>query len=82
MKSNSSSLEGGVEIPWRVFAGDLSNLLGAVVIARAKLDGVDTSDSAAYGQYFRDHIHRGLGYLSSGKETSRIDDLFDRWMKP
>jgi DNA sulfur modification protein DndE len=82
LRSNTSSLDGGVEIPWKIFSGDLSSILAALVAVRAKLDGIDTSDYAVYNQYFRDHIHRGLGYLSSGKETAKIDDLFDRWLKP
>jgi DNA sulfur modification protein DndE len=73
--------EGGVEIAWRVFAGDLSEVLSALVYSRAIRDSVDTNDASALGIYFRDHVHRGLGYLASGKDTSDLSELFGRWLE-
>ena len=80
IRSISSSNEGGVEISWKIFAGELSDILAALVFSRASKDKIDTSDPTALGSYFRDHIHRGLGYLASGKETSDLSDLFARWL--
>lgn len=73
--------EGGVEIAWRIFAGDMSEVLTALVHFRAIRDSVDVSDTATLNGYFRDHIHRGLGYLASGKDTSNLSELFGRWLE-
>ena len=80
VRSIASNGEGGVEISWRVFAGDLSEVLTALVYSRAIKDSVDVADTAALGTYFRDHVHRGLGYLASGKDTSDLSELFGRWL--
>ena len=80
VRSAAPGGEGGVEIAWRVFAGEFSDVLTALVYSRAKKDKIEFTDSVALGAYFRDHVHRGLGYLASGKETSDISDLFGRWL--
>ena len=81
VRSISANGEGGVEISWRVFAGDLSEVLTALIYSRAIKDSVDVDDSSALGAYFRDHVHRGLGYLASGKDTSDLSELFERWLE-
>jgi len=80
IRAISSPSEGGVEISWKIFSGDLSDVLAALVFSRATKDRVDTTDPTALASYFRDHVHRGLGYLASGKETSDLSDLFVRWL--
>lgn len=81
VRSISANGEGGVEISWRVFAGDLSEVLSSLVYSRAIKDSVDVNDASALGAYFRDHVHRGLGYLASGKDTSDLSELFGRWLE-
>jgi DNA sulfur modification protein DndE len=81
VRSISASGEGGVEISWRVFAGDLTGVLTALVYSRAIKDSVDVDDSSTLAAYFRDHVHRGLGYLASGKDTSDLSELFERWLE-
>jgi DNA sulfur modification protein DndE len=81
VRSMSSNAEGGVEIAWRVFAGDMSEVLSALVYSRAIGDSVEVGDSSALAAYFRDHVHRGLGYLASGKDTSNLSELFRRWLE-
>ena len=80
VRSIASNAEGGVEIPWKTFAGDASEVLAALVYMRALKDSIDLNDTSLVTTYFRDHIHRGLGYLASGKETSNLSDLFIRWL--
>ncbi len=80
MRAIAASAEGGVEIPWKIFSGDSSDVLAALVHLRAIKDSIDVDDQSAIASYFRDHIHRGLGYLASGKETSSLGDLFGRWL--
>lgn len=71
-------LDGGVEMTWKVFAGEEAELLGALINLRAQRDGSGHDDEAA-ARCLRAHIHRGLAYLSSGKETKNIADFLERW---
>src|SRR5215471_16794929 len=58
----ASSTEGGVEMSWKVFAGEHGDVLAAIVSQRACLDGFSESpDGVAI--CLRAHIQRGLGYL-------------------
>jgi len=72
------STEGGVEIAWRVFAGDLADVLSALTCTRmrAEEDAKDYDGAAA----IRAHVTRGLGYLASGTETRSIADFVRRWI--
>ena len=64
---------------WRVFAGELSNVFTAFLTLRARADGLgDGPDAVAH--CLRLHLHRGLGYLSSGKEIKSIDGFLNRWV--
>jgi DNA sulfur modification protein DndE len=69
--------EGGVEIAWKVFAGDLGDVLVSLVRMRLRKDGEfpDTDSQVAV----RAHVTRGLGYLASGTETKSIADFVRRW---
>lgn len=75
----ADKIEGGVEMTWKVFAGDNSDLYSALVRLRAPKDGYGSTDEAA-GQCFRAHLHRGLGFLTSGMSTKSIADLVERWI--
>jgi DNA sulfur modification protein DndE len=77
----AANFEGGVEIPWKTFAGENAEMYAASLYTRALSDSIDASDAASMAGYLRDHIHRGLGYLASGKDTSSIESLFLRWLK-
>lgn len=72
-------LDGGVEMTWKVFAGDQSDIYAAVTYIRARQDGFpETPDGVA--ACLRAHLHRGLGYLASGTGTRSISDLVNRWL--
>lgn len=71
-------LDGGVEMTWKVFAGEESDLFGALVALRVSKDGFSTL-SDGVGKCVRAHINRGLSFLSSGKETKSIGDFVQRW---
>jgi DNA sulfur modification protein DndE len=71
--------EGGVEIPWKIFAGDLGPALVALLRMRQR-DEVDIA-SADAGGAVRAHVTRGLGYLASGTETKSIADFIRRWIQ-
>lgn len=72
-------LEGGVEMTWKVFAGDQSDIYAGLIRTRAPQDGFGESDDDI-GKCLRAHLHRGLGFLTSGTSTRSIADLVDRWI--
>lgn len=74
-----SSAEGGVEMSWRVLTGDLSDVFAGLLALRARQDGLGT-DAEAPAQCLKLHLHRGLGYLSSGKDIKTIDGFLQRWL--
>jgi len=70
-------LEGGIEMTWKIFAGDLSEIFILLIRHRMRADGFrDTEEDAS--ACFRAHLHRGLAYLSSGKETKSLSYLVQR----
>ena len=71
-------LDGGVEMTWKVFAGEESDLYASLLILRAQKDGMScTPDGLA--KCLRAHVNRGLSYLSSGTETRCVTDFIERW---
>jgi len=72
-------LDGGVEMTWKVFAGDEADIFAALVVLRAHKDGYTDNPEGAV-KCLRAHINRGLSYLSSGKETRSISDFVSRWI--
>ena len=75
----SDKLEGGVEMTWKVFSGDLSEFFSALCLQRAIQDGLPPGQEGA-AICLRAHIHRGLAFLASGKDTRTISDLATRWL--
>lgn len=76
----AASADGGVEMSWKVFAGENADQIAALVYQRAATDGfADTPDGAAL--CLRAHLHRGLGYLASERENTGIAGFLARWLK-
>jgi DNA sulfur modification protein DndE len=71
-------LDGGVEMTWKVFAGEEADLYSALVALRVGKDGFSSLTDGA-GKCVRAHINRGLSFLASGKETKSIGDFVKRW---
>jgi DNA sulfur modification protein DndE len=72
--------EGGVEIAWKVFAGDLSDVLTSLLRMRLHKEQNTSENEATVA--LRAHVTRGLGYLASGTETKSISDFVKRWVPP
>lgn len=77
--SIAQKLDGGVEMTWKVFAGDQSDIFIALILMRVRKDGFPIT-SEGIANCLRAHMHRGLTYLSSGKETKSISDFAKRWL--
>ncbi len=59
---------GGIEIDWKVFAGESDDTLLNVLISRTLIDECDCS-APSIRKTLTGHIHRGLGYLASKSGT-------------
>ncbi len=66
--------DSSVEMTWRTFAGTNENVYWALLLTRAKTDGVEPT-LPALNRYFRLHLHRGISYLASGQIRSVRDLL-------
>jgi DNA sulfur modification protein DndE len=58
---------------WKTFAGSDEELYMALLIQRAKQDGIKL-DKQSINQYFKLHLHRGISYLNNAN-TQSIDKL-------
>lgn len=77
--SITQKFDGGVEMTWKVFAGDQSDTFSALTVMRAHKDGFPMN-TEGIASCLRAHLHRGLAYLSSGKETRSLSDFTKRWL--
>lgn len=66
--------DSNVEMSWRVFGGELSDVLIAALKQRCRNDDLDL-DKETLAMQFRLHLHRGIGYLAGEQNLKQIDDL-------
>lgn len=64
--------ETAIDIEWKVFAGSYSDVLVALVMIKAKKDGIEISNGEAVSSYFRCHMERGIFIV---KETPELMSL-------
>ena len=77
--NNRQKLDDGIEMTWKVFAGEQSEIFAAFCWIRAKNDGFPmTTEGVA--NCFRAHLNRGLTFLSSGAKKKKISDLMIDWL--
>ena len=68
--------DGNLDITWRVFGGNISDILILALKQRCHQDGLGTSKEVLSSQ-FRLHLHRGIGYLVGDPNIRKIEDLID-----
>lgn len=66
--------DSSVELTWRVFGGDISDILLIALKQRCHNDGLKL-DKETLASQFRLHLHRGIGYLSGDQNIKKIEDL-------
>jgi len=66
--------DSNVEMTWRVFGGELSDVLAIALKQRCYNDGLGT-DKETLATQFRLHLHRGIGYLAGDPNIKKIEDL-------
>jgi DNA sulfur modification protein DndE len=66
--------DSNVDMTWRVFGGELSDILIVALKQRCYQDDLPL-DKETLAQQFRLHLHRGIGYLSGNPNIKKIEDL-------
>lgn len=66
--------DSNVELSWKVFGGEISDLLLIALKQRCHNDGLGTDKETLVSQ-FRLHLHRGIGYLAGDPNLKKIEDL-------
>lgn len=63
---------GGIEIDWKIFAGDAESTYLNLLIVRARVDHGESSPQAIR-QVLTSHVHRGLSYLVTRQDSLLIN---------
>ncbi len=66
--------DSNVEMTWRVFGGEMSDILLVALKQRCYNDNLGTDKETLITQ-FRLHLHRGIGYLAGDLNIKKIEDL-------
>ncbi len=66
--------DSNLEMTWKVFGGDLSDISIIALKQRCHQDGLEINPEIL-SQQFRLHLHRGIGYLAGDASLRKIDDL-------
>jgi DNA sulfur modification protein DndE len=73
--------DSNVEMTWRVFGGDIADILLIALKQRCHNDGLPL-DKETLATQFRLHLHRGIGYLAGDSNLKKIEDLIAVAMLP
>jgi DNA sulfur modification protein DndE len=73
--------DSNVEMTWRVFGGELADILIIALKQRCHNDNLST-DKETLATQFRLHLHRGIGYLAGDQTIKKIEDLIDVAIHP
>ncbi|MFQ4147055.1 DNA sulfur modification protein DndE [Chlorogloeopsis sp. ULAP02] len=68
--------DSNVEMSWRVFGGEMSDILLLALKQRCYNDNLATDTETLITQ-FRLHLHRGIGYLAGDPSIKKIEDLIE-----
>jgi DNA sulfur modification protein DndE len=68
--------DSNIEMTWRVFGGEHSDILAIALKQRCYNDGLGT-DKETLATQFRLHLHRGIGYLAGDANIKKIEDLIE-----
>lgn len=66
--------DSNIEMTWKVFGGQLQDVLMALLKERCKRDRLEIKPEVLANQ-FRLHLHRGIGYLAANKSLKSISSL-------
>jgi len=66
--------DSSIEMTWKVFGGVQADVYFALLVQRCKQDGFELS-SKILNEQFRQHVHRGIGYLANHPKLTDISAL-------
>lgn len=69
-------LDSNIEMTWRVFGGEIADLLLIALKQRCHQDGLGTDKDTLIKQ-FRLHLHRGIGYLAGDADIKKIENFLE-----
>lgn len=72
--------DSNVEMSWRVFGGEMSDILIVAFKQRCHNDNLGT-DRETLASQFRLHLHRGIGYLAADPKLKKVEDLISVALK-
>ncbi|MFG1878146.1 DNA sulfur modification protein DndE [Sphaerisporangium sp. NPDC049003] len=67
-------MDSNIEMSWRTFAGQYSELYRALLVQRCQWDNLPTTDEQL-AHTLSIHVHRGIGYLAAQRELSSVASL-------
>jgi DNA sulfur modification protein DndE len=68
--------DSNVEMTWKVFGGDMADILLVALKHRCQQDGLGTAKETLV-QQFRLHLHRGIAYLAGDLKIKKIENLIE-----
>jgi DNA sulfur modification protein DndE len=66
--------DSNLEMTWKVFGGEIGDILILALKQRCDRDGLDTAPETL-SQQFRLHLHRGIAYLAGDPNLKKVEDL-------
>lgn len=69
--------DSSVEMTWKIFGGEYRDIYLALLKERYRRRSRRASEEDL-AQYFRLHLHRGIGYLFGDRSIQTIDDMVRR----
>lgn len=66
--------DSSVEMTWKVFGGEYSEVYYALLLERCRQDGIELEADRIFA-HFRLHLHRGISYLASDKSITDISSF-------
>lgn len=69
-------MDSNVEMSWRVFGGEMSDILLVALKQRCHKDGLGT-DKETLATQFRLHLHRGIAYLAGDPNVKKIEHFIE-----
>ena len=75
-RSGAVKGETGIEMTWRTFGGEYSDVYLGLLKQRCLDDGLPVEEETLTEQ-LRLHLHRGIGYLAGQKDLTSIEGLHE-----
>ncbi len=75
-----SSRDDGIELTWKIFAGDYSEIFASLLNSDLIRHRLGNSELDPNG-LLHAHLRRGLGFLASGSDIRSIEAFVEKWIQ-